>query len=184
MDCPICFDTITAATGSVTTSCGHTFHFKCLNHWYYKQQNEDITWSCPCCRKEPGEFEQADVVTDEEEEEEDESEEEEEEEEIPTRRWILTTNNRLQILAQVALEAPKEEKFPIPPYSAEAHALWLLRNLFQEEGQEEPAQPQEVIDPVDKPRMMRKRQRYFGREFWTRLGKEYDLDALDGYITN
>jgi len=48
MDCPICFDAITAATGLVTTSCGHSFHLSCIAVWYSK---EDA--SCPCCRRTP-----------------------------------------------------------------------------------------------------------------------------------
>jgi hypothetical protein len=189
MDCPICFDTITSSTGSVTTSCGHTFHFKCLNTWYYKQiQNEDAKESCPCCRKEPGEYEIASVVTEEEEEEEEEEEvnEVEDEELLATRRWILTNNNTLQILARVANDLPKEERFPIPRYSEDAHAYWLLRNLFaeEEEPREVVAEPQEEAHLMDRAKMMRKRKRYFGREFWTRLGKEYELETLDGYITD
>jgi hypothetical protein len=48
MDCPICFEAITAATGLVTTSCGHTYHLSCISSWYSKNDP-----SCPCCRTAP-----------------------------------------------------------------------------------------------------------------------------------
>ena len=184
MDCPICFDTITTTTGSVTTSCGHNFHFKCLNTWYYKQQqNEDTIESCPCCRREPGEYELGSIITEEEEEEEENVNEEEDAEWLPRRRWILNSEDTLQILARVASELPKEEQFPIPPYNEEAHAYWLLRNLFTVESNE-PLVYAENIHYLDKPKMMRKRHRSFGREFWSHMGEDYELENIDGYKTD
>ena len=47
MECPICYDAITAETGVVTTSCGHSYHFACLSGWFMQQANG----TCPCCRK-------------------------------------------------------------------------------------------------------------------------------------
>lgn len=75
MECPICYDDINAQTGVVTTSCGHSYHFSCISHWYTKQE----VASCPCCRKEPGEKEKLPEIQYEDEENSDDEEEEEEE---------------------------------------------------------------------------------------------------------
>lgn len=48
MECPICYEAITAETGVVTTSCNHSYHFSCISGWYIKQDKG----TCPCCRKE------------------------------------------------------------------------------------------------------------------------------------
>ena len=48
MECPICYEAITAETGVVTTSCNHSYHFSCISGWYIKQEKG----TCPCCRKE------------------------------------------------------------------------------------------------------------------------------------
>ena len=76
MECPICYDEINAQTGVVTTSCGHSYHFSCISHWYAKQE----VASCPCCRKEPGEKEKMPEIQYEDEEGSDDEEEEEFEE--------------------------------------------------------------------------------------------------------
>ena len=76
MECPICYDEINAQTGVVTTSCGHSYHFSCISHWYAKQESA----SCPCCRKEPGEKEKMPQIQYEDEEGSDDEEEEEFEE--------------------------------------------------------------------------------------------------------
>ena len=186
MDCPVCYESITSETGQVTTSCGHIFHFKCLNSWYYTQINsESGQESCPCCRKEPGEFERAPVV----EESEDETVSDAESESmlsqqwvrVGPRRWIISSSNeeRLQILAQVASEEPKLDPFFIPPYSEEAHAYWVLRHLFEEP--EEAKEHMEEIHPLDRPKMVRRRRRSWGRTFWCHLGNEHTLKEIDGY---
>lgn len=193
MDCPICFETITKETGQVTTSCGHSFHFKCLNTWYWQQtQSEESKESCPCCRKEPGEYERASTVTgtikdaESQEYEEYDSDEEFERENpewirVGPARWIMTSdpNERLRILADVAEAERKRHQFDIPPYNPENHALWVLRHLFEEPL--EPATQQEVINPLDRPKLVRRRRRSFGRTFWSHLGNEYNLATLDGY---
>jgi len=76
MECPICYDEINAQTGIVTTSCGHSYHFSCISHWYAKQE----VGSCPCCRKEAGEKEKLPEIQYEDEENSDDEEEEEFEE--------------------------------------------------------------------------------------------------------
>jgi len=190
MDCPVCYEAITKETGQVTTSCGHTFHFKCLNSWYYHQitHNEGGQETCPCCRKEPGEFERASVVTDSEEDAESQtisepSLPENEWIEVGHRRWIIMPQqDRLRILAEVAANLPKEDPFAIPPYSEEAHALWVLRHMFDEPVG--PVEPMEVTDPLDRPRMVRRRRRSFGRTFWTHLGRDNSLHTVDGYKTD
>lgn len=53
MECPICYEAITAETGVVTTSCNHSYHFSCISGWYIKQEKG----TCPCCRKEMSEKE-------------------------------------------------------------------------------------------------------------------------------
>lgn len=73
MECPICYEAITAETGVVTTSCQHSYHFSCISGWYIKQEKG----TCPCCRKEMSEKEDfPDVPEEAEDEAESESESE------------------------------------------------------------------------------------------------------------
>jgi hypothetical protein len=51
MECPICYDAITKGSGITTLSCEHSFHLKCIATWIIKCE------TCPCCRKEVGEYE-------------------------------------------------------------------------------------------------------------------------------
>ena len=53
MECPICYEAITAETGIVTTSCNHSYHFSCISAWYINQDKG----TCPCCRKDMSEKE-------------------------------------------------------------------------------------------------------------------------------
>lgn len=196
LDCPICFEQITKETGQVTTSCSHTFHFKCLNTWYWQQaQGEDSKESCPCCRKEPGEYELASTIPDESDKsEQQEYPEYDSDEEIERSNpywirtgpghWIMANseNERLQILAQVAEDERKRHQFDIPEYNAEAHALWQLRHLFEEPV--EPATQQERKSFLDRPKHYRRRRVSFGRTFYCHLGTEYKLDMVDGYKTD
>ena len=48
----------------------------------------------------------------------------------------------------------------------------------------DPAQPMEDVNPLDKPKMVRRRRRSFGRSFWSHLGEEYQLKTVDGYATD
>lgn len=57
MDCAICYDAITAATGKVELSCSHVYHFSCLTSWFSSQSGNSIQQSCPCCRHESNEHE-------------------------------------------------------------------------------------------------------------------------------
>ena len=162
--------------------------------WYYQQiQQEDGVETCPCCRKEPGEFERASLVDDETEQ--DAESETVSEASFPDdtgrewirvgpRRWIIPTSSeqRLQILAQIASDQNKEDALRIPPYNGEVHALWILRNLF--EAPQEPAGPMEEVHQVDRPNMVRRRRRSFGRNFWSHLGEDHKLKEIDGYKTD
>lgn len=56
MDCSICFDAITKATGSTTLSCEHAFHFRCIDEWFTKQLLDNLHQTCPCCRSEGAEL--------------------------------------------------------------------------------------------------------------------------------
>ena len=51
MDCPICYDAISAASGITTLACSHSYHLKCITQWFHQHE------TCPCCRKEAGEYE-------------------------------------------------------------------------------------------------------------------------------
>ena len=73
MNCSICFEDITKATGSTTLSCEHAFHFRCIDKWLTKQICDGIAQTCPCCRGAGGEFDRLSVVTDEDLEERDDS---------------------------------------------------------------------------------------------------------------
>jgi hypothetical protein len=79
MDCSICFEAITKATGSTTLSCEHVFHFRCIDNWFGKQVWDDLPQSCPCCRNEGTELDRCEVIQDDEDDEDYEEEEEEEE---------------------------------------------------------------------------------------------------------
>ena len=73
MECSICLSEITAKTGVYTTSCGHSFHFRCAVTWLLHAEVEN----CPMCRHEMGNDERLPEEPEEEEEEEEEEDEEE-----------------------------------------------------------------------------------------------------------
>ena len=79
MNCSICFDDITKATGSTTLSCDHVFHFRCIDKWLTKQIFDGLDQTCPCCRGAGGEFDRLSVISAGEEEEEAEDEDEDDE---------------------------------------------------------------------------------------------------------
>lgn len=54
MDCSICQEPATAATGQATLSCGHGFHVGCIAGWLVAGGPK----SCPNCRNPFGPFEQ------------------------------------------------------------------------------------------------------------------------------
>ena len=80
MECAICYDGISTATGKVELSCSHSFHFSCLTHWFKTQAHNELEESCPCCRHESNEYEKMPntaVVADEDEDEDEDEEVEE-----------------------------------------------------------------------------------------------------------
>ena len=79
MECSICLSEITAATGVYTTSCGHSFHFRCAVTWLLHAEVEN----CPMCRHEMGNDERLPEEPEEEEEEEEEDEDEDADDNIP-----------------------------------------------------------------------------------------------------
>lgn len=79
MDCSICYDEITSATGKVELSCAHTFHFSCLTKWFGTQASNGNTQSCPCCRHESNDHEKMPESSEAEDDETDEYESESEE---------------------------------------------------------------------------------------------------------
>ena len=85
MDCPICFSPITASTGQMTTSCGHSYHFSCIANWYAKQEAQ----TCPCCRAAPADTENMPDFSDDESDASDESDDTYEEDEVEFTREQL-----------------------------------------------------------------------------------------------
>lgn len=63
MDCPICFNEVNASTGRTTLGCGHEFHLRCIVEWF---NNQEAACSCPCCRREQGEFDTVPIYPEEE----------------------------------------------------------------------------------------------------------------------
>ena len=57
MECAICYDAITAATGKVELSCSHSFHINCLTTWFVTLNVTQRTQVCPYCRHESSEHE-------------------------------------------------------------------------------------------------------------------------------
>ena len=47
MECPVCYDDVSAADG-VTTPCKHTFHRACINSWISTKGTGKAP--CPMCR--------------------------------------------------------------------------------------------------------------------------------------
>ena len=86
-DCSVCYEAISAETGSVQMSCSHTFHYSCITKWFESKKSQNQTQNCPCCRSEPpvtgrlpvSEAAPVAVFEWDVEEEDDESEDEEEE---------------------------------------------------------------------------------------------------------
>jgi len=128
MDCPICMETINASTGSTTTSCGHTFHFKCLANWCIKKVQADDHQNCPLCRHEMFEIERLPEPVEDEDEEDDESEysedsEESDENSVMDREFLQFERDNE--------EAAQRAAAGIPEFDEAAHALWVMRTTFE-----------------------------------------------------
>jgi len=81
MDCAICCDAITAATGKSVMSCGHEFHMACLVKWL---QKPDGTGNCPYCRAEPSEKERLVAPPADDSDDDDDDDDDDDEEEVAT----------------------------------------------------------------------------------------------------
>ena len=118
MDCAICMEAITKATGSTVLSCEHAFHFRCIDSWFTKQVWDNIAQTCPCCRNGGCEMDRCSVAEMDEEEEEEEDDETyadaeseaatdmPEEDELEDIRWVRLGPGRWMIVqaGEMALE--------------------------------------------------------------------------------
>jgi hypothetical protein len=75
MECSICMEAITKATGSTVLSCEHAFHFRCIDSWFTKQVCDDLAQTCPCCRSGGCEMDRCSVMEMEEGDEEEDDDE-------------------------------------------------------------------------------------------------------------
>jgi hypothetical protein len=108
MDCSICFNAITSATGKVELSCSHPFHFSCLTTWFDKQNMQGCGQNCPLCRHEANEFEKMPVAVDDEEDDEDDETLEYEDDE-PTLDELAAQERARHRFARYKLINPIEE---------------------------------------------------------------------------
>jgi len=81
MDCAICYDAITAATGKVELSCSHPFHFSCLTSWFNAQSAKSLEQSCPCCRHESNEHEKMPAAAADSDDDDDDDDDEDDDDE-------------------------------------------------------------------------------------------------------
>ena len=126
MDCSICFDAINASTGSTTTSCGHTFHFRCLANWSIQKIQAASHQNCPLCRHEMVESERLPELDEEEEED----EEDEEDDDDYTDRDDQEDEAYLQFEIENE-QAAQRAAAGIPEFDEAAHALWVMRTTFE-----------------------------------------------------
>ena len=106
MECSICFNAITAATGKVELSCSHPFHFSCLTKWFDKQNMEGCEQNCPLCRHEANEFEKMPAPVDEDDED---DEDEDDEDDEPTLDELAAQERARHRFARYKLINPIEE---------------------------------------------------------------------------
>ena len=127
MDCAICMEAITKATGSTVLSCEHAFHFRCIDNWFGKQVWEGLEQTFPCCRNQGSHLDRCEVMepTDDDDEDDEsyadaESEtatdmpDEEELEDIRWERlgpgrWIITTSYEMAMEGIRSLFGPLNE---------------------------------------------------------------------------
>jgi hypothetical protein len=112
MECSICYNEITSATGKVELSCEHPFHFSCLTKWFDQQKAQGAHENCPLCRHASNEFEKMpDAPLDDEDEEEsdDEDEESDDEEEEPTLEELAAQERARILFAKLKFINPIEE---------------------------------------------------------------------------
>jgi len=105
MECSICFNEITSATGKVELSCSHPFHFSCLTTWFDKQNMQGCGQNCPLCRHEANEFEKMPAPADDEEDDETWDADDEE----PSLEELAAQERARQRFARYKLVNPIEE---------------------------------------------------------------------------
>ena len=108
-ECSICFDEITASTGSTTLSCGHVFHFGCIAKWFLNADEQGPS-TCALCRKEMAPIEDVkkyfnDMQGDEDEGDDDETYEDdedsdEEEDPVVVQRRVLDMKVKLESMTK------------------------------------------------------------------------------------
>jgi hypothetical protein len=123
MECSICLNEITKATGLVTLSCCHNFHLACIGKWVLKNE------SCPLCRHALIEEERIAEEEDDEATEIDDDaweDDDDEEDDMPNIRW-----RRVGLGRWIVEDEDDEDAAPdIPEFNPEEHALWNVRALF------------------------------------------------------
>ena len=146
MDCPICFDAINASTGSTTTSCGHTIHFRCLAHWSIQKIQAAEHQNCPLCRHEMVESERLPEPVEDEDEESEYSDDNEEDDSVMEQEFLqFEIDND---------EARQRAAAGIPEFDEAAHALWVMRTTFERlddgESIESGEAPKNQKDPINR----------------------------------
>ena len=114
-------DVINAQTGSTTTSCGHTFHFRCLANWSIQKIQAASHQNCPLCRHEMVESErlpEPDELDEEDEDDDDYTDRDEDDDDY---------TDRDEEDEQAAQRAAAD----IPEFDEAAHALWVMRTTFE-----------------------------------------------------
>ena len=107
MECSICYEDISAATGQVSLSCSHHYHLGCIGRWLLKNS------SCPLCRGETCEKEKIVV----------ESSYEESEESEDSGTTIEFDHGGGEPSTSIVDD--------VPEFDAAAHALWVMRETFK-----------------------------------------------------
>lgn len=108
MECSICYNAITSATGKVELSCSHPFHFSCLTKWFDQQKIQGAHENCPLCRHEASDFEKMPGVALEDEDDDDDEDDESWEEE-PTLDELAAQERARHRFARYKLINPIEE---------------------------------------------------------------------------
>jgi hypothetical protein len=151
MDCPICFNEINASTGRSTLGCGHEFHLRCIVEWF---NNQEAACSCPCCRREQGEFDTVPIYPEEEVEGEyeEEIEEEEEDEEEEALGSPVITGAFANLFN--AFSARREEPVIDNVWRRQPNGRWVRLRIVREapvtwspaDGTEPPAELKKLAD--------------------------------------
>jgi hypothetical protein len=117
MDCSICMEAITKATGSTVLSCEHAFHFRCIDSWFTKQVCDDLAQTCPCCRNGGCEMDRCSVIEMEEEEEDEEDDDE--------------TYAGDDVESQAATDMPDEEELEDIRWERLGPGRWIITTSYE-----------------------------------------------------